>query len=134
MYNYNLTQLKGEQILNVDEITIIEKKTLKKRLINISPQLKQHILDCHEKINPTGFQYVFVSQKKSVYSTQRLNIILKEIKAKYKLNIKNFSCHSLMKTFVRQAFAMIGEDSEMALVKLMEIFILIWELQNYIWD
>lgn len=91
-------------------------------MISINPQLKQLINDCHEKINPVGFQFVFVSQKKSVYSTQRLNVMLKEIKATYKLNIKNFSCHSLRKTFGRQVFSMSGENSEMALIKLMEIF------------
>ena len=118
----DLTALKWEQILNVDEITIIEGKTKKKRVISISSQLKQHILDCYRKINPVGFQYVFVSQKKVVYSTQRLNVILKEIKSSYKLNIKNFSCHSLRKTFGRQVFNMSGDNSEMALIKLMEIF------------
>ncbi len=118
----DLTALKWEQILNVDEITIIEKKTNKKRMISVNPQLKQHILDCHKKINPIGFQYVFVSQKKSVYTTQRINVMLKEIKATYKLNIKNFSSHSLRKTFGRQVFNMSGENSEMALIKLMQIF------------
>ena len=118
----DLTALKWEQILNVDEIIIIEKKTNKKRVISISPQLKQHIFDCHQRINPIGFQCVFVSQKKVVYSTQRLNVILKEIKSSYKLNIKNFSCHSLRKTFGRQVFSMSGDNSEMALIKLMEIF------------
>ncbi|MFZ4726252.1 MAG: tyrosine-type recombinase/integrase [Paludibacter sp.] len=118
----DLTSLKWEDILNVNEITITEKKTKKKRVFSINPQLKQLIQDCHEKINPIGFQYVFVSQKKVVYSTQRLNILLKEIKATYKLNIKNFSCHSLRKTFGRQVFNMSGDNSEMALIKLMEIF------------
>jgi integrase len=118
----DLTSLKWEDILNVNEITITEKKTKKKRVISINPQLKQLIQDCFEKINPVGFQHVFVSQKKSVYSTQRLNILLKEIKSTYKLNIKNFSCHSLRKTFGRQVFNMSGDNSEMALIKLMEIF------------
>ena len=118
----DLTALKWEQILNVDEITIIEKKTNKKRLISVNPQLKQHILDCHQKINPIGFQYVFVSQKKSVYTTQRINVMLKEIKATYKLTIRNFSSHSLRKTFGRQVFNRSGENSEMALIKLMQIF------------
>ena len=118
----DLVALKWEQILNVDEITIFEKKTKKKRVISINPQLQQLIKDCHEKINPVGFQFIFVSQKKVVYSTQRLNVVLKEIKTTYKLNIKNFSCHSLRKTFGRQVFNMSGENSEMALVKLMEIF------------
>lgn len=118
----DLTALKWEQILNVDEIIIVEKKTKKKRKITINPQLKQHILECHAKINPIGFLYVFVSQKKCVYSTQRLNVMLKEIKATYKLSIKNFSCHSLRKTFGRQVFSMSGENSEMGILKLMEIF------------
>jgi integrase len=118
----DLTALQWEQILNVDEITIIEKKTNKKRLISVNPQLKQHILDCYKKINPIGFQHVFVSQKKGVYTTQRINVMLKEIKATYKLNIKNFSSHSLRKTFGRQVFNMSGENSEMALIKLMQIF------------
>ena len=118
----DLTALKWEQILNVDEIIIVEKKTKKKRVINISAQLKQHILNCHQIIDPVGFPYVFVSQKKCVYSTQRLNVMLKEIKATYKLSVKNFSCHSLRKTFGRQIFELSGENSEMALIKLMEIF------------
>ena len=118
----DLIALKWEQILNVDEITVIEKKTKKKRVININLQLKQHILDCHKKINPIGFQYVFVSQKKCVYSTQRLNVILKEMKTDYRLTIKNISTHTLRKTFGRQVFNMSGENSEMALIKLMEIF------------
>jgi integrase len=118
----DLVTLKWEQILNVVEIIIIEKKTKKKRVININSQLQQLIKDCFEKINPIGFQFVFVSQKKSVYTTQRLNVMLKEIKITYKLNIKNFSCHSLRKTFGRQVFNMSGENSEMALIKLMEIF------------
>jgi integrase len=54
--------------------------------------------------------------------TQRINVILKEIKATYKLNIKNFSNHRLRKTFGRQVFSMSGENSEMALIKLMQIF------------
>ncbi len=118
----DLTALKWEQILNIDEIIIIEKKTNKKRSISVNPQLKQHISDCHMKINPIGFRYVFVSQKKGVYTTQRINVMLKEIKASYKLNIKNFSSHSLRKTFGREVFNRSGENSEMALIKLMEIF------------
>ena len=48
--------------------------------------------------------------------------ILKEIKKKYRLKVKNFSCHSLRKTFGRQVYNMNSENSELALVKLMELF------------
>ena len=118
----DILSLKWNDIYNKDEFQLIEKKTKKKRTISISPQLKQHIIDCHKRINPVGFQFVFVSQKKCVYSTQRLNVMLKEIKSTYKLNIKNISCHSLRKSFGRQVFTMSGDNSEMALIKLMEIF------------
>ena len=53
---------------------------------------------------------------------ERQAVILKEIKKKYRLKVKNFSCHSLRKTFGRQVYTMNGENSELALVKLMELF------------
>ena len=53
---------------------------------------------------------------------QRINVILKEIKVKYGLSIKNFSCHSLRKTFGRQVYNMNGDSAELALIKLMELF------------
>ena len=54
-------------------------------------------------------------------SVKRISI-LKEIKKKYRLKIKNFSCHSLRKTFGRQVYNMNSDNSELALVKLMELF------------
>lgn len=115
--------LRWEQILNIEEFTIIEKKTGKKRKITINPQLQKHILECFEKIKPLGVRgYIFLSQKGGVYSIQRINIMLKEIKKKYKLNIDNFSTHSFRKTFGRQVFNLSEDNSEMALILLMDIF------------
>ena len=112
-----------EQILDKDEFTIAEKKTGKKRTIRINTQLSIHIRDCDDNIQPRLLaENILKSQKGSVYSVQRINVILKEIKTKYKLNVKNFSCHSLRKTFGRQVYNMNNESSEMALVKLMELF------------
>lgn len=51
-----------------------------------------------------------------------LLIASKKIKRKYRLKVKNFSCHSLRKTFGRQVYNMNSENSELALVKLMELF------------
>lgn len=119
----DILNLKWEDIINKDEITIVEQKTGKTRLIRINPQLQQHIQDCYDKIKPSKVATkVFLSQKGSVYSIQRINVMLKEIKLKYRLSLKNFSSHSLRKTFGRQVFKVSGENSEMALVKLMEIF------------
>ena len=117
----DILALRWNQILNVDELTIIEKKTGKKRVIRINPQLKRHISDCHKTINPIHSP-VFISRMGTVYSVQRINIILKDLKKRYKLHIGNISSHSLRKTFGRQVYNMISENSELALVKLMELF------------
>ena len=119
----DILSLRWNQILNVSEFTIIERKTKKKRTIRINPQLQRHIADCYRAINPIGVNSpILVSQKGTVYSVQRINIILKELKRKYRLHIGNFSCHSLRKTFGRQVYNMNSENSELALVKLMELF------------
>ena len=101
----------------------IEIKTGKQRTIRINMQLQQHIRDCYEHINSVGINApVLISQKGTVYTVQRINVMLKEIKKKYRLQIGNFSCHSLRKTFGRQVYNMNNDNSELALVKLMELF------------
>ena len=119
----DILALRWEQILSSEEFTIIEKKTGKKRVLRLNPQLQQHIRECYEQIQPIGLKApILVSQKGTVFTIQRINVILKEIKRKYRLKVKNFSCHSLRKTFGRQVYNMNSENSELALVKLMELF------------
>ena len=119
----DILALRWEQILSTEEFTIIEKKTGKKRVLRLNPQLQQHIQECYEQILPISIKSpILVSQKGTIFTVQRINVILKEIKKKYRLKIKNFSCHSLRKTFGRQVYNMNSENSELALVKLMELF------------
>ena len=119
----DILALRWEQILSTEEFTIIEKKTGKKRVLRLNSQLQQHIQECYEHIQPIGLKApILVSQKGTVFTIQRINVVLKEIKRKYRLKVKNFSCHSLRKTFGRQVYNMNSENSELALVKLMELF------------
>lgn len=119
----DILSLRWKQILNTSEFTIVEKKTSKARTIRLNPQLGQHIKECYEHISPAGINApVLVSQKGTVFSVQRINIVLKEVKKRYRLKVRNFSCHSLRKTFGRQVYNMNSENSELALVKLMELF------------
>lgn len=119
----DILSLRWNQILDTDEFTIIEHKTKKKRTIRVNLQLKKHIKDCYEHIQPVGINApILISQKGTVFSIQRINGVLKEIKKKYRLQIGNFSCHSLRKTFGRQVYNMNSDSSELALVKLMELF------------
>ena len=119
----DILSLRWWQILGVEEFTIIEKKTGKQRTIRLNPQLQQHIQECYEHIKPIGVKApILVSQKGTTFTVQSINRLLKQIKAKYKVKIKNFSCHSFRKTFGRQVYNMNSENSELALVKLMELF------------
>ena len=119
----DILSLRWNQILDTDEFTIIEHKTKKKRTIRVNLQLKKHIRDCYEHIQPVGINApILISQKGTVFSIQRINGVLKEIKKKYRIQIGNFSCHSLRKTFGRQVYNMNSDSSELALVKLMELF------------
>ena len=119
----DILALRWKQILNTSEFTVIEKKTNKVRTIRINAQLGQHIKECYEQIKTIGINSpILVSQKGTVFTIQRINVILKEVKKRYKLRLGNFSCHSLRKTFGRQVYNMNSDNSELALVKLMELF------------
>ena len=119
----DILALRWNQILKTNEFTIFEKKTGKKRIIRLNQQLQKHIEECYKHIKPIGDKApILVSQKGAVFSIQRINVIFKEIKKRYRLKINNFSCHSLRKTFGRQVYNMNNENSELALVKLMELF------------
>ena len=119
----DLLSLKFSDILNTDILTIIEKKTKKQRTIKINDQLKKHIQSCYKEIKPLSpNDHIFTSQKGSVYSVQRINVVFKEIRVKYNLKIKNFSTHTMRKTFGRQVYNNAGSNAELALVKLSELF------------
>ena len=119
----DILSLRWKQILGVSEFTITEKKTGKRRTIRLNTELQRHIIDCYEHIQPIGVESpIVVSQKGTTFSVQRINMILKELKRKYRIKINHFSCHSLRKTFGRQVYNMNSDNSELALVKLMELF------------
>ncbi len=119
----DILSLKWEQVLNRDEFSLDEKKTKKSRDIKINSQLKRHITDCYTKINPRSIEeYIFTSQKGSVYSIQRINVILKDLKIEYNLKIKNFSSHSLRKAFGREIFNRSGSNAELSLARLSQLF------------
>ena len=119
----DILTLRLKQILGVSEFTITERKTAKQRTIRLNKELQLHIKDCYEHINPLSIAApVLVSQKGTVFTVQRINVILKELKQRYRLKIKHFSCHSLRKTFGRQVYNMNSDNAELALIKLMELF------------
>lgn len=118
----DLLTLTWEMILS-NTFTLTERKTKKKRTIKVNENFQKHIVDCYKAMAITDkTDYCFKSRKGTVFSTQRINVKLKYIKVKYGLKINNISTHTLRKTFGRKVFESAGEQSEMALVRLMELF------------
>lgn len=119
----DLLTLDWGMLLDGDSFILTEKKTDKRRIIKINADFRKHILDCYNALQITDMnEKCFLSKKNVVFSIQRVNVKLKEIKSKYNLKIEHFSTHSLRKTFGRRVVASAGENSEMALIKLSELF------------
>lgn len=119
----DLLFISWDMLLDGDSFTIVEKKTGKRRVIRVNSEFRKHIVDCYQALCITNRkEKCFLSRKKVVYSVQRINIRLKEIKAKYGIKVDHLSTHSLRKTFGRRVVERAGHNSEMALIKLSEIF------------
>ena len=119
----DLRRLNWDMLLSGDKFVITEQKTNKRRVIKINGDFQKHIKDCYKSLGITNpNEPCFLSRKRLVYSTQRLNVKLKEIKKRYNVKIENFSCHSLRKCFGRKIFESSGENAQLALVKLSELF------------
>jgi len=119
----DLRTLRWSMLLKEGMFQLQEKKTNKYRKIKINSDFQKHIRDCYQALgisNPE--EHCFLSSKKVVYSTQRINVLLKEIKHKYNLKIENFSTHTMRKTFGRKVVEMANQNAEVALIKLMELF------------
>jgi integrase len=121
----DLRNLRWCDLLGEEVVTIIEHKTKKKRQIKLNKELQDLLKGCYKELKVTqDTQHIFLSQKKTTYSIQRLNVLLKELRSKYHLHCKHISNHSLRKTFGRRIFEMAsnGGGQEMALIKLSKIF------------
>ena len=119
----DLLGLTWEQILG-ESFVLNEKKTGKHREIKVNAGVREHIKECYNALDiKDPHEKCFLNRYGDVISIQRINVVLKEIKVKYMLkDIQHFSTHSFRKTFGRQVVEMAGENSEMAVIKLAEIF------------
>ena len=118
----DLLRLTWDDLFSGDTFILFEKKTGKRRIIKINPSFKQHIKKCYVKLRPKHTEdLVFISKWKKPYTPNRLNVMFKTYKYKYRLNITHFSTHSLRKTFATRIYKMAGDKSEDALVRLSEL-------------
>ena len=119
----DLRTLTWAMLLDDETFTINEKKTGKRRTVKINRDFQKHIQDCYKALKITDRnEKCFLSHKKVVYSTQRINVLFKEIKTRYHLKVEHFSTHTMRKTFGRKVFESAGENANMALMRLSELF------------
>jgi integrase len=119
----DLKTLKWEHLLSGPRFALIERKTGKRREIKINAAFQRHIRDCYNALGVANInEYCFLNRRGKVISTQMINRRLKYIKELYSIDVEHFSTHSFRKTFGRKVIESAGEHSEMALIKLSEIF------------
>lgn len=119
----DILRLKWCDLLEEDTFLIFEKKTGKRRIIKVNDTFKRTIIEpCFDKLRIKKMnELVFLSKIGKPYTADRLNVMFKSIKVKYRLSIKRFSTHSLRKTFAKRVYTMAGVHSEDALVRLSEM-------------
>ena len=119
----DLCTLTWQQLLSGDTFAIYEQKTGKRREIRINKGFQGHIRDCFVALGVQDIsQPCFLNRFGGVLSNQMANRHFKTIKVRYQIKIRNFSTHSLRKTFGRRVVEMAGPNSEMALIRLSSIF------------
>lgn len=119
----DLRKLTWKMLLESETFTLTEQKTSKLRAIKVNTDFRNHIEKCKNALCVEDEDSpCFLSRKNVVLSTQRINVRLKDIKRHYNLKVENFSCHSLRKAFGRRVFEQSGENAQLALVKLSELF------------
>lgn len=119
----DLSRLTWTQLLTGDSFSIVEQKTGKRREIRINKDFQRHIRDCYEALEVRDIdQPCFLNRFGGIITNQMVNRHFKLIKVRYQIKIRNFSTHSLRKTFGRRVVDMAGADAEMALIKLSELF------------
>lgn len=112
----DILSLKFSDLEN-DSISLVEKKTNKKRVIRLNDNIKNAYSLLKERVSEAE-GYVFTSNQNTVYSTQYVNRKVKETFGTKKLSV---STHSLRKTFGRQVWSN-NNETDKALLYLSDLF------------
>lgn len=119
----DLSRLTWEQLLTGDSFAIYEQKTGKRREIRVNKGFQDFIRKCYVALKVRDIsQPCFLNRFGGIITNQMVNRHFKLIKVRYQIKTRNFSTHSLRKTFGRRVVDMAGPNAEMALIKLSEIF------------
>lgn len=116
----DILRLRWCDIINVPALCFTESRTSKHRIILITHEMEEYFLTSYDRIKkPNLTEYCFLSQKKNVYSVQRVNQLLKTLSKKCHIQNVSITTNTLRKTFGREYYFKTGGE---AIVFLMEYF------------
>lgn len=116
----DILRLRWCDIINVPALCFTESRTSKNRTILLTPEMEEYFLTSYKRIKkPVLTEYCFLSQKKNVYTVQRVNQLLKTHSTKCDIKNVSVTTNTLRKTFGRELFFKIGWE---AIIFLMEYF------------
>lgn len=117
----DILSIRWKDILGKESLVKIEQKTDKVRNIRFSDSTINKFKELYKRLGSPSTEMVIVANKNGqAMSEQYINRVLKQIKTKYRVDVENFSTHSIRKTFARNIWEM-NNRSEESLVLLMEI-------------
>lgn len=119
----DIKHITWRMVLETESFEIIEQKTQKRREIRINSGFQKHAKDCFEALQINDLDKpCLISRKNCIYSTQRLNVLLKEYRDKYKIKCRHISCHSLRKTYGLKIYTSSNENASVALATLSSLY------------
>ena len=118
----DILKLRWKDIYEASSVKVTEKKTGKTKYVPIGNNTRERVTKLYGKMGkPSMNSFIIVNSHGGVISRQYINMIVKEWKKKYNLQIGNFSTHTFRKTFGRYVYNKLGRTQE-ALVCLNRIF------------
>lgn len=121
----DVRKLTWHDVLNRRSVVVTEQKTGKTKGIPIGANTMERISEMYEYAgHPLLDDYIFTTKRgkiKQPVTIQYINRIAKQWKAKYHLQIGNFSTHTFRKTFGRYVYEKRNRSNE-ALIELNRIF------------
>ena len=110
----DVLNFRWDDILDKNECVVVEQKTKKARRLTFNPSVREKIKELYKLLGkPEISDYIFVSKiTQGPITVQYINRKLKEFKAKYKIQIGNFSTHTFRKTFGRYVYEKYDRSAE----------------------
>jgi len=105
---------KWEDILDKDQITVVEKKTGKPRIITFNSSVRKKLKELYSLLGkPKPDSLIFCSSRsQGAFTVQHVNRKWKYFRDRYRLGIKNFSTHTFRKTFGRYVYEINNRSAE----------------------